>query len=54
MPNPSGKAEGRRNTLNVERRRILRAEAVGLLLIALAVLLFVIVRYGAHINWSVR
>jgi hypothetical protein len=54
MPNASGKPAETRSNLNLERRRILRAEAAGIFLIALAVLIFTIVRFGAHINWSAR
>lgn len=54
MPNPLGKLGEARSSLNVERRRVLRAEAVGLILIALAILVFTILRYGTHINWSAR
>jgi hypothetical protein len=32
----------------------LRAEAAGILLIVLAILIYTILRYGAHINWSAR
>ncbi|HTM86799.1 MAG TPA: hypothetical protein VL155_01265 [Terriglobales bacterium] len=43
-----------RNHLSAERRRALRAEAVGIILIALAILVYTVLRYGAHINWSAR
>jgi hypothetical protein len=54
MPNPSGRPEPARSGISAERRRALRAEAFGILLIALAILLFTILRHGAHINWSAR
>lgn len=54
MPNPSGSPEPARSGNSAERRRVLRAEACGILLIALAILLFTVLRYGAHINWSAR
>lgn len=54
MPNPLGKPAEARSSLNVERRRALRAEAVGLILIALAILVYTVLRYSAHINWSAR
>lgn len=54
MPNPSGRPQPARSGISAERRRALRAEAFGILLIALAILLFTILRYGAHINWSAR
>lgn len=54
MPNPSGRPEPARSGISAERRRVLRAEAFGILLIALAILLFTVLRYGAHINWSAR
>ncbi|HSB76880.1 MAG TPA: hypothetical protein VLC12_14580 [Terriglobales bacterium] len=44
-PKPASKTQA-------DRRRAWRAEAIGLLVIALAILLFTIVRYGARINWS--
>jgi hypothetical protein len=46
-PDPSVRAAA-------DRRRALRAEVIGLLVIALAVLLYTVLRYGAHINWSAR
>lgn len=54
MPNPSDRPEPARRDLGAERRRALRAETVGILLIALAILIFTVARYGAHINWSAR
>jgi len=50
--NPPGKPA--RVTFSAERRRALRAEAAGILLIVLAILIYTILRYGAHINWSAR
>jgi len=43
-----------RNHSGRERRRALRAEAAGIILIALAILAYTVLRYGAHINWSAR
>lgn len=37
-----------------DRRRALRAESLGLIVIAVAILLYTVLRYGAHINWSAR
>lgn len=54
MPNPLGKSAEARSSLNLERRRVLRAEAVGLIVIALAILVYTVLRYGAHLNWSAR
>jgi hypothetical protein len=39
---------------SAERRRALRAEVMGLIVIALAILVYTVLRYGAHINWSAR
>ena len=55
VPKPSNTAagaSGRRS--RTDRWRALRAEAIGLILIALAILLFTVLRYGARINWSAR
>ncbi|HLX74570.1 MAG TPA: hypothetical protein VKR26_07525 [Terriglobales bacterium] len=52
--NPPGKPAPARVTFSAERRRALRAEAAGILLIVLAILIYTILRYGAHINWSAR
>jgi hypothetical protein len=37
-----------------ELRRALCAETIGIIVIALVILVFTILRYGAHINWSAR
>jgi len=52
-PQPAKPATGR-DHLGAERRRALRAEAAGIILIALAILVYTVLRYGPHINWSAR
>ncbi len=54
MPTQPGKPVARGDSLNADRRRALRAEAIGLIVIAVAILVYVILRYGSHINWSAR
>ena len=41
-------------SLNAARERILRAETIGLLLIAIIILMVLIARNHAYINWSAR
>lgn len=36
------------------RKRALRAETIGIIVIAVVIFLFTVLRYGAHINWSAR
>ncbi|HEY6937516.1 MAG TPA: hypothetical protein VI424_10210 [Terriglobales bacterium] len=53
MPKPPGEpAEAHR--LDAARRRALRAETIGIIVIAVVIFLFTVLRYGAHINWSAR
>jgi len=52
-PQPA-KPGSARNHSATQRRRALRAEAAGIILIALAILAYTVLRYGAHINWSAR
>ncbi|MGE5204195.1 MAG: hypothetical protein ACM3PW_01180 [Chlamydiota bacterium] len=52
--NSPGKPESARSRLSAERRRALRAETIGIIVIALAILLYTVARYGSHINWSAR
>ena len=40
--------------LDAARKRALRAETIGLIVIAVLIFLFTVVRYGAHINWIAR
>ena len=54
MPNRPGERAPARNRFKAEGRRALRAEAIGLIVIALIIFVFTILRYGAHINWSAR
>ncbi len=51
---PPGKPVAQGDSLNTDRRRALRAEAIGLIVIAVAILIYTILRYGSHINWSAR
>ncbi|MGE5724402.1 MAG: hypothetical protein ACM34G_04455 [Acidobacteriota bacterium] len=53
-PNPPGKPAPAPGAFSAERRRALRAEAAGIILIALAILVYTVLRYGARINWSAR
>lgn len=53
-PNPPGRPEPARGSLSAERRRALRAETLGLIAIVVVILLYTVLRYGAHINWSAR
>jgi hypothetical protein len=53
VPNPpDGPASPHR--LDAARKRALRAETIGLIVIAVLVFLLTVLRYGAHINWSAR
>ena len=36
------------------KNAVLRAEAIGLLVIAVLIVLFTVLRYSANINWSAR
>ena len=54
MPNSPGKPESARSRISAARRRALRAETIGIIVIALVILLYTVVRYGSHINWSAR
>jgi hypothetical protein len=40
--------------LDAARKRALRAETIGLIVIAAVIFLFTVLRYGAHLNWSAR
>ncbi len=42
------------NSDSAQRGRALRAEVIGIIVIAVAILLYTVLRYGAHINWSAR
>jgi hypothetical protein len=53
MPKPPGESR-LANHFDAARKRALRAETIGIIVIALVVFLFTILRYGAHINWSAR
>ena len=53
MPEPPGRSAPVRN-LRADRRRALRAETIGIIVIALIIFVFTVLRYGAHINWSAR
>lgn len=53
-PKPPGKPAAEDNTIHADRRRALRAETIGLIVIAVAILVYAILRYGAEINWSAR
>ena len=53
-PSPPGKRAAEAHTLSAERRRALRAETIGLIVIAVAIVVYAILRYGTHINWSTR
>jgi len=53
MPDPP-RSPAPVRSLGAERRRALRAETIGLILIAFAILVYAVLRYGAHINWSAR
>lgn len=54
MPDRPGERAPARSSFKAEGRRALRAEAIGLIVIALIIFVFTILRYGAHINWSAR
>lgn len=53
-PTPPGQPVAQGDSSNADRRRALRAEAMGLIVIAVAILIYAILRYGSHINWSAR
>ncbi|HEU5334963.1 MAG TPA: hypothetical protein VFU27_03315 [Terriglobales bacterium] len=53
-PMPPAKPAAQDDTVNADRRHALRAEAIGLIVIAVAILIYAVLRYGAHINWSAR
>jgi hypothetical protein len=40
--------------LDAAQKRALRAETIGLIVIAVIIFLFTVLRYGAHISWSAR
>jgi hypothetical protein len=46
-PTPAGR-------LDAAQKRALRAETIGLIVIAVVIFLFTVLRYGTHINWSAR
>jgi hypothetical protein len=54
MPKPPGGPTPVRGSLSEERKRVQRAETIGILLLALAILAYAVLRYSAHINWSAR
>jgi hypothetical protein len=53
MPKPPGEPTTACR-LDAARKRALRAETIGLIVIAVVIFLFTILRYGSHINWSAR
>jgi len=53
MPKPPGEPTTARG-LEAARKRVLRAETIGIIVIAVVIFLFTVLRYGAHINWSTR
>jgi hypothetical protein len=53
MPKPPGEPTTARG-LDAARKRALRAETIGIIVIAVVIFLFTVLRYGAHINWSTR
>jgi hypothetical protein len=40
--------------LQAARKRALRAETIGIIVIAVIIFVFTVLRYGSHINWSAR
>lgn len=52
MPKPPG--EPTTAPLDAARKRALRVETIGIIVIAVVIFLFTVLRYGAHINWSAR
>lgn len=53
MPNRPRESVPERSP-GTELRRALRAETIGIIVIALVILVFTVLRHGAHINWSAR
>ena len=53
MPKPPGEPTAARR-LDAARKRALRVETIGIIVIAAIIFLFTVLRYGAHINWSAR
>lgn len=53
MPKQPGEATPA-SRLDGAQKRALRAETIGLIVIAVIIFLFTVLRYGAHINWSAR
>lgn len=53
MPKPPGEPTEAHH-LDAARRRALRAETIGIIVIAVVIFLFTVLRYGAHISWSAR
>jgi hypothetical protein len=53
-PRPGSKSGAQGDTISADRRRALRTEVIGLIVIAVAILVYTILRYGTHINWSAR
>jgi hypothetical protein len=53
-PSVPATSAAQRGRGHVGRQRILRAETIGVIVIALAILIFTVLRYGGHINWGAR
>lgn len=53
-PSPPGRPAAEGGAPDADRRRALRAEAIGLIVIAVAILVYTILRYGTGLNWSAR
>jgi hypothetical protein len=53
MPKPPGEPTPA-DRLDAVRKRALRAETIGLIVIAVLIFFLTVMRYGAHINWSAR
>jgi len=52
---PSAAANPARENIGAaQRKRALRAEAIGGIVIAFVILLCILLRYGPNINWSAR
>jgi len=54
IPDPPARADAAPSRPGADRWRAWRAESIGLIVIVLAILLYTVLRYGAHISWSAR
>jgi hypothetical protein len=54
VPDPPDGPASVRSSAGAARKRVLRAETIGIIVIALIIFVVTVLRYRAHINWSAR